>query len=116
MSQHTHIDAELQLDAPPRGREDIVAALVDLKEELRRAGVVEASLFGSVARGTEAAGQSDLDIAVRFESGRKFDAIDVLRVKHMLTDRFGVAVDLVELPVRDAGLARAIEKDAIRAF
>lgn len=97
-------------------RQKIVASLAAMKDELRAEGVVQALLFGSAARGTHVSGQSDIDIAVRFDDQAKIDLLDVIRVKQMLADRLGARVDLVELPVRDRQLADAIEKDRIDAF
>ena len=101
---------------PQLERDEIVAKLAGMKDELRAEGVAQAMLFGSVARGTQVKGQSDIDIAVRFDDQTKIDGLDVIRVKQLLADRFGVRVDLVELPARNEELADEIEKDSIRAF
>ena len=91
--------------------ETIRAAAPDLRREF---GVVNASLFGSVGR-DESDELSDLDVAVRFADPAP-DAWMLCRVSGFLMDLFNRDVDVVALPARDAGLARAIEKDAAFAF
>lgn len=95
------------------------ALLRKSESELRAAGVVSASLFGSLARG-EAGPDSDIDVAVRlskdFANGgfAFFDRFDELRA--LLSRILGVDVDLVEEPVRKARLQAEIDKDRALAF
>lgn len=59
---------------------------------LRRHGVTNACIFGSVARGDDHEG-SDLDLLVDFAPGT--DMIDIIGIKHELEDVLGAPVDLI---------------------
>ena len=75
----------------PTGR--LVAAHRDeLREVLRRHGVTNARLFGSVARGDDHEG-SDVDLMVDFPGGTSL--IDIIGIEFELEDILGVSVDLV---------------------
>jgi predicted nucleotidyltransferase len=74
----------------------------DLHEVLRRHGVTNARLFGSVARGDDHEG-SDVDILVDFAPGTTL--FGVLKIQDELESILGVEVDLIP----DSGL-----KDRVR--
>jgi len=73
------------------GRDDILAALRENREALRRFGVRRIGLFGSAARG-EAAETSDLDFLVDLEP-KSFDAY--MGLKEFLETLLACPVDLV---------------------
>ena len=64
----------------------------ELREVLRRHGVTNAHLFGSVARGDDHEG-SDVDILVDFAGGTSL--FDILKIQDELEQIIGVEVDLV---------------------
>ncbi len=75
----------------PTGR--LVAAHRDaLREVLRRQGVTNARIFGSVARGDDHEG-SDVDLLVDFAPGTSL--VDVIGIQMELEDLLGVSVELV---------------------
>lgn len=85
----------------PTGR--LVAAhRGELREVLRRHGMSNPRLFGSVARGDDHEG-SDVDILVDFAAGTSL--FTILRIQDELETILGVEVDLIP----DAGL-----KDRVR--
>ncbi len=100
-------------------REHVIARLRTLEPELKAAGVLSASLFGSVARGDHRP-DSDVDIAVRlgkdFSTGGfdYFGRLDDLetRLSHLL----GVKVDVVAEPVRKQRMQLEIDRDRARLF
>ena len=100
-------------------RDEILARLRAHEPELRAAGILGLSLFGSVARGEERP-DSDVDLLVRFteeaeqEGFAYFGRLDALarRLKVIL----GRPVDVVAEPVRKDRLRRAIEREGARAF
>jgi hypothetical protein len=59
---------------------------------LRNRGVVEASVFGSIARG-DASSLSDLDLLVKYRDD--VSLLDVVGLKNELESILGVKVDLV---------------------
>jgi uncharacterized protein len=100
-------------------RQHIITRLRAHEAELRRAGVVSLSLFGSAAR--DAAGPaSDVDLAVRlsddFATGgfEHVGRLDALRER--LEQIVGHDVDLVTEPVRKDRLRRNLEQDRLLAF
>jgi predicted nucleotidyltransferase len=99
-------------------RADIVAALKAHEEELRAAGVLSLSLFGSVARGETSA--NDVDVAVRLGGSfsarglRYFSRLNDLQER--LSGILGCNVDVVEEPVRKKRFQAEIDRDRALAF
>jgi len=72
---------------------DPVRLLESKSQEIRALGVRKIGLFGSMARG-QAKDESDVDIYVQFERGRKsFD--NLCDLHYLLKGLFGRSVDLV---------------------
>lgn len=100
-------------------RDAVIATLRAHEPELRAAGVVSLSVFGSVARG-EARAESDVDVVVRLsddalrEGFAYFGRLDALTRR--LRDILGRPVDVVAEPVRKEGLRRAIKSEGALAF
>lgn len=99
-------------------RDQIIATLKVHERELRAAGVISVSLFGSVARGESPA--NDVDVAVRLGrdfSGRGLDYFSRMEeLGGRLATVLGCKVDLVEEPVRKARFQQAIDRDRALAF
>lgn len=64
-----------------------------LKSILLNNGVEFAAIFGSRARGDNKS-DSDLDILIRFKKDDK-SLLDLIHIENLLSDEFGVKVDLV---------------------
>ena len=100
-------------------REQIVSTLRAHETELKAAGVLSVSIFGSAARGENFA-DSDVDIAVRLgENFSKpgldyFSRLDNLQAR--LSEILGCNVDVVEEPVRKRRFQRQIDTDRTLAF
>jgi predicted nucleotidyltransferase len=96
----------------------VIAALREHEEELRRAGVLSASVFGSVARGEVPA--NDVDVAVRL--GENFSArglnyfMSLSELELRLSGILGCRVDVVEEPVRKRRFQTEIDRDRVLAF
>lgn len=71
--------------------QEILDALVQQREELRRLGVLSIGLFGSYSRG-EATEQSDMDFLVTLE---RHTFRDYMGLKNLLEDLFERKVDVV---------------------
>lgn len=81
-----------------------------ISEILRRHGVVNASVFGSFARGDAKPG-SDFDLLVTYKSGTTlFDAIDL---QNELEEALGRKVDLISDRHLSTRLAKRIKKDIV---
>lgn len=99
-------------------RDQAIATLRHCAPELKAAGVVSASLFGSIARGEAAPG--DIDVAVRladdFSSGG-FDYFYQLdQLEQRLSQLLGCKVDVVAEPVRKQLFQHEIDRDRAVAF
>jgi len=96
----------------------VIAALKAHEQELRTAGVESVSLFGSVARGEDAAG--DVDLAVRLGDGFSAPGLDYFtrlgELEGRLSGILGCKVDVVEEPVRKKRFQTEIDRDRAIAF
>jgi len=82
---------------------------------LRRDGVAELWVFGSVARG-EAGPDSDVDIAIAFLPEATPSLFDITRLKRQLEQSTGRRVDIGERSTMKPGVAAAAERDMVRVF
>jgi uncharacterized protein len=96
-------------------REAIIAALRAHEPELKAAGVVRLSLFGSTARGTARA-DSDIDLLAAFDDARPLSLLDVIRIENQIADLLGQPVDLIEEGTLKPRVRQAVDREAVRAF
>ena len=100
-------------------RAEIISALRAHEEELRQAGVVSLSLFGSVARDDDGT-ESDIDVVVQLNDAARQGGFAYLarlnRLRHRLEEILTRRVDLITEPIRKERLRRQIEKDRVLAF
>jgi hypothetical protein len=99
-------------------RDHVIAALKAHEQELRSAGVLSVSLFGSVAGGEVSA--QDVDVAVRLGetfSARGIDYFGRLsELEGRLSSILGCKVDVIEEPVRRKRFQTEIDRDRTLAF
>ena len=99
-------------------RDHVIAALKAHEQELRTAGVLSASLFGSVARGEQPT--HDVDVAVRL--GQNFSAPRLnyfSRLSELESHLYGILgckVDVIEEPVRKKRFQTEIDRERSLAF
>ncbi len=97
-------------------RDRALQILREAAPELRRRyGVANARLFGSVARGT-ADTLSDVDVNIQFAGDRPDNSMSLCGVSGLLSEKFGLTVDVVADPVRNPALRAAILRDGVIAF
>jgi hypothetical protein len=96
-------------------REHVIATLREHEAELKSAGIVRLSLFGSVAR-NEATPQSDVDLMAEFETGREFSLLDRVRLENRLADMLGAKVDLAPARMLKDGVRERAAREAVLAF
>jgi hypothetical protein len=82
-------------------------------EEIRARGVTQLALFGSLARG-DAGNQSDVDVVVDIEPGRKFSLIDLASLRVFLSDILGCEADVVIREDLRPRFREEIERDTVR--
>jgi predicted nucleotidyltransferase len=95
-------------------REQVIATLRAYEPELKRAGIVRLSLFGSTARGEDA--PRDVDLLAAFDEHRRLSMLDVIHIENQLTDLLGYRVDLIEEGTLKPRVKKSVEAEAIRAF
>lgn len=93
------------------GREEILRALAENRDAIRRYGVKRLGLFGSCAR-DEATGASDLDFVVEFDR-KSFDAY--MDLKAYMEGLFHCPVDLVLVDAVKPRLRAAVVEEAVHA-
>jgi uncharacterized protein len=71
----------------------LVTALKGLAPKLQAEGVTALAIFGSRVRGDHHS-DSDLDILIDVETGRKFSLLDLVGVKHTIEDELGVEANM----------------------
>ncbi|SRR6266568_3920460 len=96
-------------------REQVLDTLRQHEGELRAAGVLRLSLFGSTARGEHRVG-SDIDLLAAFDQGRDLSLLDVVRIERQLADLLGQPVDLAEEGTLKPRVQKSVEAEAVRAF
>lgn len=93
----------------------VIAALRAHEAELRAAGILRLSLFGSVARGDDEAG-SDVDLAAEFDPAACTDLVRLIALERRMAELLGRRVDLLPEPAEAPRLRAKVERDRIRAF
>ena len=92
-----------------------MAALRAHEPELRAAGIVRLSLFGSMAR-NEARPDSDIDLLAAFDEARRLSLLDVIGIENRLADLLGRPVDLIEEGALKPHARRSASREVVRAF
>lgn len=96
-------------------RDAVIAILRAHESELKAAGVVRLSLFGSMARDAARA-ESDIDLLAAFDAARPLSLLDVLRIENQLADLLGQPVDLIEEGTLKPRVRQNVDREAVRAF
>jgi predicted nucleotidyltransferase len=94
-------------------REQVIAKLREHEAELRGAGIVRLSLFGSVARGEQG---TDVDLIAEFDSSKQFSLLDMVGLENRLADILGVPVDLSPSNGLKEPVKRNAAREAVLAF
>jgi predicted nucleotidyltransferase len=96
-------------------REDVIATLRAHEMELKAAGIVRLSLFGSTAR-NEARADSDIDLLAAFDAARALSLLDMIGIENRLADLLGQPVDLIEEGTLRPRAAQNVSGEVVRAF
>jgi predicted nucleotidyltransferase len=91
-------------------REDMRKRRDEIIAIAKRYGASDIRIFGSVARGDNAEG-SDLDIVVRFESGRTL--LDHAGLIGKLEDLLGVKVDVIDADGMGPRFRAVVERESV---
>ena len=96
-------------------REQVLATLRNHERQLKEAGIVRLSLFGSMARG-DAGPESDIDLLAGFDETRRISLLDVIHLENQLADLLGCKVDLAEEGRLKPRVQKSVEAEVVRAF
>jgi uncharacterized protein len=94
---------------------EVIVRLREHEAELKAAGVVRLSLFGSTARGDRRP-DSDIDLMAVFDANRRISLLDVAGIELRLSELLGLPVDLVEEGALKPRVRQSVEAEALRAF
>jgi hypothetical protein len=96
-------------------RDDVISALRGRADTLRARGVARLALIGSMARGTAPA-DSDVDLLVDVESGRRFSLVDHSGLRLLVCDLLNRDTDVLMRDALDARVLERLQRDAIIVF
>jgi uncharacterized protein len=94
-------------------RDHVIATLRAHEAELKAAGIVRLSLFGSVARGETG---NDVDLVAEFDQAKSMSLIDLVGLENRLSDLLGVKVDLARAGTLKERVRKNVEREAVLAF
>jgi len=93
----------------------VLTKLRECEPELKAAGIMRLSLFGSVARG-DASSESDVDLMAEFDPARKFSLLDMVHLENRLTDILGARVELTSARALKERIRERVSREAVLAF
>jgi uncharacterized protein len=93
----------------------IIAKLREYEPELKAAGIMRISLFGSVARG-DASPASDVDLMAEFDPAKQFSLLEMVGLENRLGDILGVRVDLTPARSLKDRIRERVAREAVLAF
>jgi predicted nucleotidyltransferase len=96
-------------------RDQVINILRTHESDLKSAGIVRLSLFGSIAR-NDAGPESDIDLVAAFDESRKLSLLDVIHVENQIADLLGEPVDLLVEGTLKPHVRVNVEREAVRAF
>jgi predicted nucleotidyltransferase len=96
-------------------RDQLVARLRALRPAFEKEGVTGMSLIGSRARGDHRP-DSDIDLTIEVEPGRKFSILDLIGVKHIVEDHLGLSTDVIMRRSLKPDFRASAERDAVDVY
>ena len=96
-------------------RSAVLARLREHEPELKAAGIMRLTLFGSVARG-DASSDSDVDLMAEFDPAKQFSILDMVHLENRLADILGVPVDLTPARAMKDRVRERVTREAVLAF
>ena len=96
-------------------RSAVIAKLREHENELKAAGILRLSLFGSVARGDQTP-ESDVDLIADFDKSKRYTLLTMGRLESRLADLLGMKVDLSSPDWMKESVRKQALSEAVRAF
>ena len=95
--------------------EQVIGILRRHERELRAAGVIRISLFGSTVR-EDRHPDSDIDLLAAFDDSRRLSILDIVGIEQRIAELLGYPVDLIEEGTLKPRVRKNVEAEAVRAF
>jgi uncharacterized protein len=96
-------------------RDEVISKLRAHEDELKAAGIVRLSVFGSVARGDNSS-SSDVDLLADFDKSRRYTLLTMGRLETRLADLLGSSVDLSSPEWLKGPVSDRARREAVVAF
>lgn len=97
-------------------KQEVIAVLLQHRDELKSRGVQHAALFGSTARG-EARPDSDLDILIDLDPSAEIDIFDYVGIRQFIANLLAPeTADVVDRAALKPHVRPSAENDAIYVF
>jgi len=96
-------------------RDNVILKLRQHEPELRAAGIMSLSLFGSVARG-DATDESDVDLMADFDRAKKLSLLGAVGLENKLTDILGKKADLSQREMLKPEVLKRAAREAVLVF
>jgi uncharacterized protein len=96
-------------------RVEAITGLKDRAAAIKALGATSLYVFGSTVR-DEAQPESDLDIFIDYDLASRFNAFDLVGIKHYLEDELKILVDVTTRDGLHPMLKADIKRSAIRIF
>jgi predicted nucleotidyltransferase len=96
-------------------RSDLLEKIKALQPELKAEGVDHVALFGSRARGEDAA-TSDVDLLIEVDATRRFSLLDLIGVEQIVEEATGIPSHALMRRSLEQEFASSIAGDVIEIF
>jgi uncharacterized protein len=93
----------------------VIAILCRHERDLKAAGVLHLSLFGSTVRG-DCGRDSDVDLLASFDESKELSLLDVVHIENQIAELLGTRVDLIEEGTLKPRVQASVEAEAVRGF
>jgi predicted nucleotidyltransferase len=103
------------LVGPDLKRDQLIARLRALGTAFKKEGVTQMWLIGSRARGDNRP-DSDVDLMIEVDPGRKFSILDLIGVKHIVEDHVGLSTDIIMRRSLKPDFRASAERDAVDVY
>src|SRR5262245_12883904 len=96
-------------------RDEVIKKLREHEAELKAAGIVRLSVFGSVARGDNSP-ESDVDLLADFDKTKHYTLLTLARIENRLADLLGTRVELSSPAWLKESIKNQVLREAVPAF